>query len=274
MLKYKILFSVFPHGVYNMTNKQLIDVDDLFSIEKVLAIIGALLVILSVYLTWSSVDFTDEDGDVLDESWKGSEINDMMGNDNITSAVNNPYYAYPIPTMVLGIFCLFAAVINRNFMGSIYIPMALVTFAVLALLFAGMNYGNVAGNNVRITDYMEEIGTEGEATNGIGLLMGLVGALVAFIGAVVMFAKLLKEGEGDVRDLLHIHYEKKPRAHLDDDIAEGMFITSQTAKRYHRSKCPYAVNIPASGGILVNKEEAAELGKVPCECLDMCANDD
>ena len=39
-----------------MADDEIIDIDDLFSIEKILVIVGSILVILSVFLTWSTVE--------------------------------------------------------------------------------------------------------------------------------------------------------------------------------------------------------------------------
>lgn len=247
----------------------IIDIDDLFSLEKILVILGGLFVIIGVFLTWSTLteDPDDTGAGGFEESWNGMGINDEQGD------MKSPYHAYPIPLLVMGVFMLIAGVLNRKFMDGI-MPLVMVVFAVLAVLFAGMCFGNVAGYNKEFTDQLEADGLSGDATIGAGLFLIILGPLIAVIGGIVILGKLLKEGEGDIRDLLHIHYEKKPKATLDDEVPEGHYITSQTAKRYHRSKCPYAVNIPPSGGILVTKEEALELGKKPCQCLEIHGCDD
>ncbi len=250
--------------------EDIIDVDDLFSLEKILVILGGLLVIIGTFLTWSTLSIeADDTGTVeaVEESWNGMGINDEQGD------AESPYNAYPIPLLLMGVFMLIAGVLNRKFMDGI-MPLAMVFFAVLAVLFAGMCFGNVAGENKNFTDGLEDAGLEGEASFGIGLFLIILGPLIAVIGGIVILGKLLKEGEGDIRDLLHIHYEKKPKATLEDEIPEGHYLTSQTAKRYHRSKCPFAVNIPKSGGIIVTKDEAEELGKKPCQCLEIHDDDD
>jgi len=257
-----------------MADDEIIDIDDLFSIEKILVIVGSILVILSVFLTWSTVeiDYKDTLQDNYEGSWKGMEINDEKGDED-SGGVMQPYHAYPMPVMVFGILTLVAGVLNRHYMDGI-MPLIMVTLAVLTILFAGMNYGDVAGNNARFIEDLDEANIAGEAKNGIGLFLCVIGSLIAFIGGIIILGKLVKEGEGDIRPLLHIEFEKKPKVDLHDEITEGHYITSKTAKRYHRSKCPYAKNIPPSGGTMVTKEEAEALGKTPCECLKIKDDDD
>jgi len=45
------------------------------------------------------------------------------------------------------------------------------------------------------------------------------------------------------------------------------FITSNKAKRYHQSKCPFAQNIPKEDCLYGSREELENKGKKPCTCV-------
>jgi histidine triad (HIT) family protein len=45
------------------------------------------------------------------------------------------------------------------------------------------------------------------------------------------------------------------------------FITSATAKRYHKKTCAFAQNIREEKRVYVTKEEAEESGRLPCTCI-------
>ncbi len=61
--------------------------------------------------------------------------------------------------------------------------------------------------------------------------------------------------------------ETKTAPRLEKEKEKEMFITSATAKRYHREKCPFAQNIPLENKVTFSQEEAEKSGKKPCTCV-------
>lgn len=61
--------------------------------------------------------------------------------------------------------------------------------------------------------------------------------------------------------------EAKPLAPLPHPKEAETFITSPTAKRYHKEKCAFAQNIPAENKIILTKEEAEKSESKPCTCV-------
>ncbi len=49
----------------------------------------------------------------------------------------------------------------------------------------------------------------------------------------------------------------------------GKFVTSEKARRFHSSECPFAEKIPEDSRIYIDEEEAEEQGKIPCGCTGL-----
>ena len=63
--------------------------------------------------------------------------------------------------------------------------------------------------------------------------------------------------------------KEKPKKIAGEEIMEKPehFITSATAKRFHKEKCAFAQNIPEDKKIIMDKQEAFESEKEPCTCV-------
>ena len=122
------------------------------------------------------------------------------------------------------------------------------------------------GNNkeaITVGGVMNMLGGESDMALPMWFLLGLI------IGAGVMIFVANRRREEDTDFDLPMAFTYERRVDLNDEVEEGKFITSEKAKRYHVSKCPFAVNIPRKGGIIVTIEEATELGKKPCQCTGL-----
>ncbi len=101
-------------------------------------------------------------------------------------------------------------------------------------------------------------------------LMFLLGLLIG-AGTAWLMAGREKEEDGPRQPIAHLEEQGVDQHH---DIEEGKFITSQNAKRYHRSRCPFAINIPRNGGTIVTLEQALSMGKKPCKCTEITTDKD
>ncbi len=61
--------------------------------------------------------------------------------------------------------------------------------------------------------------------------------------------------------------EEAPAVEIEEPEVEEKFITSETAKRYHKSKCAFAQNIKKEKRIHLSKEELEKSEKKPCTCI-------
>ncbi len=90
-----------------------------------------------------------------------------------------------------------------------------------------------------------------------------------------LIAKIKSVLEPALKSILEKGGEKKPelkrekKASPEEQRKEEPehFITSATAKRYHKEKCPFAQNIPAGSKVVFSKEQALQSGKEPCTCV-------
>ena len=108
--------------------------------------------------------------------------------------------------------------------------------------------------------------------NGDGLLSAeerLVGADMALKVKAAIEKKLLtllggkKEIQKQLpREEIPSGAEKKVLA-----VESEFFITSPSAKRYHKEKCAFAQNIPEENKVVLSREEAEKTGRKPCTCV-------
>ncbi len=68
------------------------------------------------------------------------------------------------------------------------------------------------------------------------------------------------------KEPLRIEVERKPEP-IPQKPKEEMFITSATAKRFHREKCAFAQNIQEDRRIYGTAEQMIKSGREPCTCV-------
>ena len=85
--------------------------------------------------------------------------------------------------------------------------------------------------------------------------------LLALLGG----KKELKKNEAEDAEKKATETKAVPK--LEKEKEKEMFITSATAKRYHREKCPFAQNIPPEKKVTFSLEEAEQSGRKPCTCV-------
>jgi len=148
--------------------------EEVMTMEKILTIVGALLIVISVFLTYMTLD---GGSDMEDDSVTGmdSDLRDDI-------AVN------PIITLIFGIICLVAGVIDRNFLEG-YMPLVVIVVALIALITVGLNIMDVMDEASDFNDLAEIVGSDAEMGVGIGLYIGLIGGILAIVGGALCWMK-------------------------------------------------------------------------------------
>ncbi len=168
---------------------KIVDTDEFKTPQKILALMGALLIIIGLFLPWVNFDFTIGEPP-RDEhmNWKGIGLNDETKTDdwNYTLEQFGIDTAYPpIIVLVFGILCLVGAVISSKFepLKEFY-PFLLIALGLLVLILVFVQYNS-------LSDGMNEFNEEYEKTEGyeedkfafgFGLYMGLIGGLLVLVG--------------------------------------------------------------------------------------------
>lgn len=76
-----------------------------------------------------------------------------------------------------------------------------------------------------------------------------------------------KEDKEEDKESKEEHKKEEKRKERLEELQEEKFISSDTAKRYHREKCPFAQNIPFEKKIILTAKEASKSDKLPCTCV-------
>ncbi len=161
-----------------MSNDGIFDMEEIMSVEKILALVGAILLIVSVFLTYISLE-GEIMGEDIDESWSGM---DSDTRDNVSPN--------PIIILVFGILCLVGAIIHRNFeLLQGYMPIVLLVLGIIALILVGLDYMDVKDDVDEGNDSYDAAGLDAEAKVGIGLYIGLIGSILVVVGGILCFLK-------------------------------------------------------------------------------------
>lgn len=158
-----------------MASDGIFDMEELMTMEKILALVGALLIVVSVFLTYISSSFENEALGIDEE-------NSFSGMD---SDARDDYKINPVITLVFGILCLGAGVLNRNFLSG-FMPLILIVIALICLITVALNWLDLQDDVSEIND----LDVEGmEASIGIGIWLGLIGSILTIVGGGLCFMK-------------------------------------------------------------------------------------
>ncbi len=162
-----------------MASDSFFDMQELLTLEKILALVGGILVLVSVFLAYWAVS-----GD-LDDSWSGMD-KDIRDPDNEIVKLD------PIITMVFGILCLVGAIINRNFeLLKGFLPIIIIALGAIAMITVALNFMEIKGNADDFNDEADESEFEIdiEYKVGIGVYLGLIGSILVIVGGVLLLLK-------------------------------------------------------------------------------------
>jgi len=154
------------------------DMSELLTLEKILALVGGILVMVSVFLPYVSLE-AELLGENMDDSWSGMD-EDLRDDIKIS----------PIVTLVFGLICLVFAIFNRNFAAlKGFAPILLLVLGVIALIIVTVDLLDVKKDVDDANDEYEEYDLDAENKVGIGLYIGLVGSLLVVVGGALCFFK-------------------------------------------------------------------------------------
>lgn len=156
---------------------EIFDMSELMTLEKILALVGGILVLVSVFLNYWVLESNVEG--LEDDSWSGMD-EDMRDDIKIS----------PIVTLVFGLICVVFAVLNRDFeVLKGFAPIILLVLGVIALIVVAIDLLDVKKDVDDANDDYETYDLDAELKIGIGLYIGLVGSLLVIVGGALCFFK-------------------------------------------------------------------------------------
>jgi len=154
------------------------DMSELMTLEKILALVGGILVLVSVFLTYLSFE-AEFMGEKMEEDWSGMDED-----------IRDEIKISPIVTLVFGLICVVFAFLNRDFSAlKGFAPILLLVLGVIAMIIVAIDYLDVKQDVDDANDSYDEADIDGEAKVGIGLYLGLVGSLLVIVGGALCFFK-------------------------------------------------------------------------------------
>jgi len=153
-----------------MEVESIFDMSEIMTIEKILIIIGGLLVVISVFLPY--VTLSSNEDVIDDDSMSGMDEN-----------VKNEVKVNPIITLIFGLLCLVGGIINREFLNG-YMPLIVIVLAIIALITIGVNIGDLRDDVEMANEAYDASGFDIKAGTGFGLYWGLAACLLVIEGGV------------------------------------------------------------------------------------------
>ncbi len=160
--------------------------------QKILALVGALLIIIGLFLPWVNFDFTMGEPPKDEHlNWKGIGLNGetKSGDWNYTLEQFSIDTAYPpVVVLVFGILCLVGAAISSKFKPlEKFYPFLLIALGLLVLILVFLQYNSLSDGMNEFNDVFDkkEGFEEDKFSFGIGLYLGLVGGLLVAVGGAL-----------------------------------------------------------------------------------------
>ena len=163
-----------------------------FNALGIIGIIGALLMIVGVFLNW--LEFSITIPILGSENWSYSGM-DIFSTDIIGEGENSinfsditAYYYVPVVALACGVLSLILTIIptvfNKEKIGKVLGALALV-LAIITLVLAFLYYGDVSGYS-----FSESwLGFGAELSIGAGLWVVIAGSIITILGGIVDIAK-------------------------------------------------------------------------------------
>jgi hypothetical protein len=173
----------------------LFDLDELLTVEKLLVLVGGLLLTISIFFNYMQIDGDDAD-DLDTNEWKGTEADDIE--DDTEDADEDIKLINPYFTMIFGILAILIGIIPRNFeMAQGFMGIVLVVIGVIAGAMVFMNYGEINDFADDVNDVYDEFEIDAEVKVGLGIWLGFIGALLVIVGGALCF--VFKEDDKWIR---------------------------------------------------------------------------
>ena len=163
-----------------------------FNALGIIGIIGALLMIIGVFLSW--LDFSYSGPLIGSEtiSYTGMDIfsTDIIGEgeNSINFSDITDYYYVPVIALVCGILSLILTIVptvfNKGKIGKILGALALI-LAVVTLVLAFLYYGDVSGYSFNESLF----GFSASLSIGTGLWVVIAGSIITVLGGILDIAK-------------------------------------------------------------------------------------
>lgn len=158
----------------------------------IIGIIGALLMIIGVFLSW--LDFSITIPVLGSESWSYSGM-DIFGTDiigegeyTVSFADITGYYYVPIVALVCGILSLIMTIVptvfNKGKIGKILGALALI-LAIVTVVLSFLYYGDVSGYEISESLF----GISVNLSIGAGLWVVIAGSIITILGGILDIAK-------------------------------------------------------------------------------------
>ncbi len=176
-----------------MASKSIIDPDEFKTPPKMLALVGALLILVGVFLPWMSLDFIDDDGEDDTLNWNSFQLESGTEYDNGTYKEDVKLENFdidtaypPIVVLIFAILCLMAAIISSRF-GPLekFYPFLVIILGLLVLILVFLQFNSLNDGVSDANDIFDEADIDWKFSFGFGLYMGLIGGLLVLVGGAL-----------------------------------------------------------------------------------------
>lgn len=168
-----------------MASKAIIDKADIIRIDKLLAILGGLLILVGFMLAWVTIDGEDNMGEDIDAWWTGIGFTGD-GSGDADAPLSDVDIESPVPVivvLVLGLLILLLGLVNSGFPAlKDYYSYILAGLTVLTFLLMIFIYFDLNGD---LDSARDDTAPTVDLGFGIGSYITLVGTLLAALGGVL-----------------------------------------------------------------------------------------